>query len=162
MSRRNRGRSRKYNKNEQIVDIEEARRERQRKREGQRGKKKDEPAHVVAEKKRAKKIKRRRALVYAVVIVLILAILGVTGYRIVSLKMEERALKKENIALQEKKEKLENELGNVNNPDYIEQQARKQLRMIMPGETLYVLPSEEELEEINKQNTEKEESEDEN
>ena len=31
-------------------------------------------------------------------------------------------------------------LKNIDNSDYVEQEARDKLKMIMPGETLYVLP----------------------
>jgi cell division protein DivIC len=37
------------------------------------------------------------------------------------------------------KEKLKEQLANVNNPEVIEEEARKQLKLIMPGETLYIL-----------------------
>ena len=40
----------------------------------------------------------------------------------------------------ETRDKLIRELENVNNPEYIEQQARSQLRLVMPGEVLYILP----------------------
>jgi len=47
----------------------------------------------------------------------------------------------------ETRDKLIRELENVNNPEYIEQQARSQLRLVMPGEVLYILPPDTALEE---------------
>ena len=63
-------------------------------------------------------------------------------FNIVSLKWEERQVLAENEALKAEKEKLQQELANVDDPEYIEQEARRQLRLIRPGEILFVLPNE--------------------
>jgi cell division protein DivIC len=43
--------------------------------------------------------------------------------------------------LKNDKAKLQNELKLINTSEYLEQQARLQLKMIKPGELLYVFPS---------------------
>ena len=54
--------------------------------------------------------------------------------------MNQKQVEAEHEALLQEKIKLEEELNHVMDPKYIEQQARTQLRMIYPGEILYVLP----------------------
>ena len=58
---------------------------------------------------------------------------------IVNLHIENRQLKESIRINEEKKADKEKELKNVNDPDYIEDQARKQLRMIKPGEQIYII-----------------------
>lgn len=91
-------------------------------------------------KKRKANKKLRRFLVYLVVIVLLVCMVGFSVYKVVVVKLEERALVQEQQSLESQKKELKEELKMVNDPEYIEQQARKQLNLIMPGETLYVLP----------------------
>jgi cell division protein FtsB len=59
---------------------------------------------------------------------------------VISLKMEERELLQQQRELEARKAELEEELTQVDETDYIEQQAREQLHMIKPGEILYLLP----------------------
>jgi cell division protein FtsB len=59
---------------------------------------------------------------------------------VVTLKMEERELLQQQRELEARKAELEEELTQVDETDYIEQQAREQLHMIKPGEILYLLP----------------------
>jgi len=93
----------------------------------------------MAKKRKLKKI-TRNIFVYLVIAVFVLSVAGFSVFRIVELKLETKELVAQQQALIEEKEKLTEQLKNVNNPEYIEQEARKQLKMIMPGETLYVLP----------------------
>ena len=53
-------------------------------------------------------------------------------------EQHELQVKKEQ--LEQKKKELQEEKKAVSDNDYIEEQARKQLKMIKPGEILYVLP----------------------
>lgn len=92
--------------------------------------------------KRRKRKKRiyniRRMIILAMVVMLV----GVTSFsvkKIVNLKLEQNQLKSEQEALKYKKEKLENELKHIDSDNYIEEQARKQLNMIKPGEILYMI-----------------------
>ena len=72
-------------------------------------------------------------------IVALLVVCGISVRNIIKLHAEQDALKEENEKLQEEKANLEIELKNVKDLDYIEEQARKLLKMIKPGEVLFVL-----------------------
>ena len=73
---------------------------------------------------------------------IVFSVAGFSVFRIIDLKMEEHQLLAQQEALLQEKEKLKEQLANVNNPEFIEQEARKQLKLIMPGETLYILKDE--------------------
>lgn len=95
----------------------------------------------MAKKRKLKKVSRN-IFVYLLMAVIVLSIVGFSVFRIVDLKLEERQLLAQQEALIQEKEKLKEQLANVNNPEFIEQEARKQLKLIMPGETLYILKDE--------------------
>ena len=79
-------------------------------------------------------------LALAVVLVIIAAALvGRSIYRIIELQKEKARAQAELEELKQKIELLESELKRVSSDEYIEQQARTQLKMIFPGETLYIV-----------------------
>ena len=80
------------------------------------------------------------------------------GKDIVRLKAENRALKKQQVALEKQRDELQEELKNTNNQEYIREQAKKQLRLLNPGEILFTFEEEEEQEDPEKSDK-KEESE---
>lgn len=168
--RRSKGRVKKYYENAKLIDFERAREEREKadresRREegdGKREKRTYESETEILEvdpetSVKRPKVNRRRAqrwrrfFVYLLVFVVLGTMIGFSVHDIVTLKIEERELKQEQSRLLKEKDDLEEELKKVNEPDYIEQQARKQLRMILPGEILYILPTEEELKEQREQ-----------
>ena len=61
---------------------------------------------------------------------------------IVKLELENRRLKHKQKELIEQRKELKIELRNVNSKEYIEEQARKQLRLVAPDEILFVFPNE--------------------
>lgn len=97
---------------------------------------------------RRNQVRRKRRRV--VVLVLVFAVLLTTCTReIVRLKAENRALKKQHAQLEQERDRLTKELGRVGDKDYIKEQARKQLRLLDPGEKMFVFedgetPSEDE------------------
>lgn len=95
----------------------------------------------MATKRKLKKVSRN-IFVYFLLALIVLSIAGFSIFRIIDLKMEEHQLLAQQEALIAEKEKLTEQLANVNNPEFIEQEARKQLKLIMPGETLYILQDE--------------------
>jgi len=95
----------------------------------------------MATKRKLKKASRN-LFVYLIMTLVVLSIAGFSIFRIIDLKMEEYQLLSQQEALIAEKEKLKEQLANVNNPEFIEQEARKQLKLIMPGETLYILKDE--------------------
>ncbi|MEA4922361.1 MAG: septum formation initiator family protein [Eubacteriaceae bacterium] len=150
MGKKSKGRIEKFNKNSQIVDFKKVQKEKDKeekaaKKERKKSRKEERAAAAPvseAEKKHRSRVdrqKNRRRLIAAAVAVILLLIVGFSVYNIVDLKMEQNALLSKQEKLEKQKKNLESELGTVNDPEYIEQQARKQLKLIKPGETLYVL-----------------------
>lgn len=92
-------------------------------------------------KRKLKKVSKN-IFVYFLLTLIVLSIAGFSIFRIIDLKMEEHQLLAQQEALIAEKEKLTEQLANVNNPEFIEEEARKQLKLIMPGETLYILQDE--------------------
>lgn len=133
-------RSREFRSSGQIIDIEEARRIRRQKREeaAEKRVKARRPKSVVTKRQAVRKARRR--LVYLVIFLAISGVIVASVINIINLKLTEASTLKEQQELLEEKEKLERIYSQVNSPEYIEQQARQQLRMIRPGEILYVLP----------------------
>lgn len=95
----------------------------------------------MAKKRKRKKISRN-IIFYLMIAFIVLSVAGFSIFKIIDLKMEEHQLLAQQEALLQEKEKLKEQLANVNNPEFIEQEARKQLKLIMPGETLYILKDE--------------------
>jgi cell division protein FtsB len=79
--------------------------------------------------------KRRRVVMLVLVFALLLTM---CSREIVRLKAENRALKKQHAQLEEERDRLTKELGRVGDRDYIKEQARKQLRLLDPGEKMFV------------------------
>lgn len=115
----------------------------------------------------------RKKRIRTVLLVLIFAVLlTMCSREIVRLKAENRALKKQHAQLEEERDRLTKELGRVGDRDYIKEQARKQLRLLDPGEKMFVfedgeVPSEneaaaQEAEKDGKSSGETEETEEEN
>lgn len=136
-------RSREFRKNSKVINMEEARTARREKRkalieaEAEKRGKADEKNSA-----RNKARKSRRRLIYAAVFIAIAAIIVGSAYNVLSLLEEKADMEAEQQRLIEMKERLQEELSNVNTPEYIEQQARSQLRLVMPGEILFILPKE--------------------
>ena len=140
MLKKKKRRSREFKNNSQVIDIEEARQSRKRKREEAAEKKYKvrKTKSVVTQRQAGKKARRR--MVYFVIFLIIIGIIAVSAFNIINLKLTEARTMKEQQALMQQKEKLEKVYSQVNSPEYIEQQARQQLKMIKPGEILYILP----------------------
>lgn len=81
---------------------------------------------------------RSRLLFLAIIAVLVVAIL-IVAKNIIDLRIEKANLEQQEQDLQSKKDELTAELQGVDDLDYIEEQARKLLKMIKPGEVLYIL-----------------------
>ncbi len=93
----------------------------------------------ISNRRRANKNTRRGYLTAFIALIIFIAI-GFSMINIVSLKMQEAEAAELKQKLLLEKEKLQSELSLVNDPSYIEQQARIKLSMIKPGETLYIFP----------------------
>ena len=96
---------------------------------------------------RRTELRRRRAIMLAVFLVVFALLATMCGKDIVRLKSENIALKKQQAELEKQRDALKEELKNVNDPQYIREQARKQLRLLNPGEILFTFEDEDEPEE---------------
>lgn len=95
----------------------------------------------VAKKKKKTKINKVRTVLTVIGIILV-AVLGLSVKNIFDLHAEQAELARENKQLVNEKKELKQELKNVNNLEYIEEQARIQLKLVKPGEILYILDDE--------------------
>ena len=140
MLKKKKRRSREFKNNSQVIDIEVARQSRKQKREEAADKKYKvrKSKSVITERQAGKKARRR--MVYFVVFLFIIGLVTVSAFQIITLKLTEASTMKEQQDLLNQKARLESVYSQVNSPEYIEQQARQQLKMIRPGEILYVLP----------------------
>ncbi len=168
-------RTEKFNKKYGIISLEEEKKLRDKEAEEKTlpSEKEEERAPVYAVEKKTKKVekklspreavkRKRKRKIYLIFGAVLLILVAFSLINIVKVKMEERDLKKEAQELAEQKEDLEEELTLVNTPGYIEQQARTQLHLVMPGEILYILPEDQEKEEKKENREEQETPEDEN
>lgn len=105
----------------------------------------EEMRQRIEERRRTNAVKRRRKKVFTLFAVIVAFVfLGtMCGKDIVRLKAENRALKKQQIALEQQRDELQEELKNTNNQEYIREQAKKQLRLLNPGEILFTFDEEE-------------------
>ena len=109
----------------------------------------EEMRQRVEARRRASSIRKRRKRVLTLLVIIITFTLLATmcGKDIVRLKAENRALRKQQIALEKQRDELQEELKNTNNQEYIREQAKKQLRLLNPGEILFTFDEEETKEE---------------
>ena len=77
-----------------------------------------------------------------IIVAVVLLLLAASVRNIVKLELENRRLKHKQKELIEQRKELKIELRNVNSKEYIEEQARKQLRLVDPDEILFVFPNE--------------------
>ena len=92
----------------------------------------------------ARKRRNRRRLVILGIFIVLCVVIGLVGKSVVNLvqlESEKKAREAELKALQQEIEKDEATLKQVNSDEYIEQQARSELRMIKEGEILYIINS---------------------
>lgn len=99
-----------------------------------------ELAAKIAERKRLNRIraerrKRRRVVLMVLAFAMLLTM---CSREIVRLQTENRELKRQHAQLEQERDRLTKELSNVNDKEYIKDQARKQLRLLDPGEVMFV------------------------
>ena len=99
----------------------------------------------IEERRRKSSISRRRrkALTLVVIVAVFAMLATMCGKDIVRLKAENRALKKQQIALEQQRDELKEELKVTNSQEYIREQAKKQLNLLNPGEILFTFDEEE-------------------
>lgn len=146
-------RLREFEKNNRTFNITEARKKRAEKY-SHVSERKNKPAaqektveEFKAERKKKKhKITNMKRFVTSVIILILIASIGVSAINIIELTMQKNKLQKQNAELVKLKEDLTAEMEYINSAEYIEQQARKELRMIKENELLFIVSDEEEKE----------------
>ena len=135
-------RSSQFKDTSQVIDIEEARRKRQAKRQKQQQRIQQQEALNEKRPVRAsiKAGRRKKSFIYAVVIICIIAAIGASLLHIIKLNSEYKEIEQQNQELQQQKEQLEKQLKNSKDDSFIEEEARQQLRMVNPGEYVYIVP----------------------
>ena len=123
----------------------------------------EEMKQRIEERRRKSSVSRRRrkALTLVVIVAVFAMLATMCGKDIVRLKAENRALKKQQIALEQQRDELKEELKVTNSQEYIREQAKKQLNLLNPGEILFTFDEEEPEENADKaEKTEKTEKSD--
>ena len=118
--------------------ISENQKGRKAKREIQKAKQQAKVERKQAVRERLK-MPRKVFLIVLGVLVIVLALFSSRILEISRLTKEKAEAQAKLDAINSKIAQLEDELSRVQSPEYIEQQARNQLRMIYPGEILYVV-----------------------
>lgn len=85
--------------------------------------------------------KKHRMIILGGVIILLVAIAFVarSAVLVLDLEAEKREAQEKLDAVTKNRDQLQEELESVYSSEYVEQQARSELRMIYPGETLFIL-----------------------
>lgn len=97
---------------------------------------------------------KRIGRIITIIFVVVLAIVVLRGcISTFQLKSEQAEVEKTYADLQEKKADLEEELKYINTPEYIEQTARDMLKMVKPGEILYIIRGKEDADDGASANT---------
>lgn len=139
-------RSKEFKNSSQVIDMEEARRQRLEKRRAEREKEEIKAKRSAAQKTRGKMAIRRnrnmRRIMVGVVILIIGAVVSASVINVVSLKREQHEAENQRKELEAEKEQLTKELENINDLENLEEQARDQLRLIKKGEKIYIFPEE--------------------
>lgn len=139
-----RRRSTEFKNNSQVIDMEQARKQRLEKRRAERAKEEAKAKAAARQNTRGKmairKNRTRRRIMIGLVIVLILGLFSFSIFNIFSLKREQHDAEAQKKELMEEKKQLEKELEEVNDLSNVEEQARDQLRLIKPGETIFLFP----------------------
>lgn len=127
-------RLREFEKNNRKFNVSEASEKRAKKYEA---KKRSE----VKENKKKKKTKvtNVKRLITSVIMVILIAFVLVSAVNVARLTKQRDELKAYNKKLLNLKEDLVAELDHINSAEYIEQQARKDLKMIKENELLFVV-----------------------
>ena len=95
-----------------------------------------------AEKKKENRKRRRKT--FAAVLIVLLLVVSVYGRNIIKLRSENADLRKQQEELQEEREKLKKQIEEAGTKEYIQEEARKQLRMLNQGEILFLFNEDEE------------------
>lgn len=143
-------RLREFEKNNRVFNISDAQREREERHKDRRhSRSRDmmtEAEALDSSKRRGKKknkITNVRRFVLSVITVIFIASVSVSAFKIIQLKQERDLLLEKNAELIKLKEDMTEEMEHINSAEYMEQQARKELKLIKENEILFIVSDEE-------------------
>ncbi len=113
--------------------------------EERRKRRKVEAEKNEAQKARRRAAARRRRIVVAVFVlvgIFVVVTVGRSLVNLIELEREKAATEEKLAQLEYQQGNLEEELQQVNTDEYVEQQARSELKMVKPGEILYLMSGE--------------------
>lgn len=100
---------------------------------------------IAARKRSIRRRRRRRKRVILLLTVLAMVfVVTMCGREVFILRAENRALKTEQEELIRERDSLKQELENTGDREYIKEQARKQLKLLDPGEILFIFKDDKE------------------
>lgn len=126
-------RLREFEKNNRKFNVSEASEKRAKKHEAIKS------SELKEKKKKKTKVTNVRRLITSVITIILIAFVLVSAVNIAKLTKQRDELKAYNKKLLNLKEDLVAELDHINSAEYIEQQARKDLKMIKENELLFVV-----------------------
>ena len=119
-----------------VVNIKAAKKNKRKHEKNKSLEKKQKKNKVALTSEEKEKAIKRRLITIVIVILLIIAA-GYSIYKIGVLQVEKHNLDEQNMDLRREKTLLEEELKNVQDLEYVEEEAREKLNLIMPGEVIY-------------------------
>lgn len=142
-------RLREFEKNNRTFNISEASQKRAQKYSYLEEKKKEKSSGIdqvrtpekKTKKKKTKIVNTKRFITSAIIVILIASV-GMSVINIAKLTIQRNELQAKNAELVKLKEDLTSELEYINSAEYIEQQARKELKMIKDNELLFIVDNE--------------------
>ena len=131
-----RSRSRQYNRENNVVDFDQARKRRAERREQETRSRQKERREELSP--RQKKKRTRQFVFYLAAFLILVLVIGIASINVIQLEREKSTLEKKNTELTQELEKKESELANSDDPEYVEKLVREKLHMVYPGEILYL------------------------
>lgn len=148
-------RLREFEKNNRVLDITGAQEERRKKRNKKPKTIREASAQgestVVASTEEKKTEPKNIKMISIIVSVIFLFAVAMSAKNIIDLRAEKSALENRNAELLYMKEELTLELQNINSAEYIENQARKELRLAKADELIFYFPEDFQLKEGEKE-----------
>lgn len=135
-------RLREFEKNHRVLNISEEQEARKKRKETTKASKAVKEVKAVNEVADESPKSRRHLvkLIGSVVVIIFILMVVMSIKNIFDLREEESALKQRNEELLQLKEELNMELDNVNSKEYIEEQARKELKLVRGNELIFYFP----------------------
>ena len=112
-------------------------------REEREGKKKKNSSAKSKPEVRKKKTSNIKKMMTCAITVMLIAFVGVSAVKLINLTRERDALLEKNQELKRLKEDISQEMENINSAEFMEQQARKELKLIKKNEILFIVSDDE-------------------